>query len=43
MEAVEEIINVKDLVRAFNGIVESGELGSVMNDIIVQSKVEFNF
>ena len=42
MEAVEEIINVKDLVRAFNGIVESGELGSVMNDIIVQSKVEFN-
>ena len=43
MEAVEEIINVEDLVIAFNGIVESGELGSVMNDIIVQSKVEFNF
>ena len=43
MEAVEEIINVEDLVRAFNDIVESGELGNVMNEIIVQSKVEFNF
>lgn len=43
MEAVEEVINVNDLVGAFNDIVKSGELESVMNEIIVQSKMEFNY
>ena len=43
MEVVEEIINVKDLVNAFNEIVEAGELEGVMKDIILQSKIEFNF
>ena len=43
MEAVEEIINVDQLVNAFNYIVESGELESVMEEIILQSKVEFNY
>ena len=43
MEAVEEIINVKDLVSAFNDIIGSGDLERVMNEIIVQSKVEFNY
>lgn len=43
MDAVEEIINVDDLVHAFNGILQSGELESVMNEIILQSKVEFNY
>ncbi len=43
MDAVEEIINVECLVNVFNDIVESGELGSVMEEIILQSKVEFNY
>ena len=43
MDAVEEIINAEDLVNAFNEIVESGELESVMEEIILQSKAEFNY
>lgn len=43
MKAVEEIINVKDLVAAFDGVVKSGKLQSVMDEIVVQSKVEFNY
>ena len=43
MKAVEEIINVKDLVAAFDAVVRSGRLQSVMDEIVVQSKVEFNY
>jgi len=43
MDAVEEIINVEDLINAFNDIVESGRLGSLMSEIILQSKMEFNY
>ena len=43
MEAVEEIINTNDLVEAFNHVVESGRLGNVMNEIVTQSKMEFNY
>jgi len=43
MDAVEEVINVVDLVNAFNDILQSGELESVMDEIILQSKVEFNY
>ena len=43
MKAVEEVINVKDLVSAFDAVVKSGRLQSVMDEIVVQSKVEFNY
>ena len=43
MKAVEEVINVRDLVEAFNEVVESGQLQKVMDGIVVQSKVEFNY
>jgi hypothetical protein len=43
MKAVEEIIDVKDLMTAFDAVVESGGLQSVMDEIVVQSKVEFNY
>lgn len=43
MKAVEEIINVQDLVSAFDAVVKSGRLQSVMDEIVVQSKVEFNY
>jgi hypothetical protein len=43
MAAVEEIINVTDLILAFDTVVKSDQLQAVMNEIIVQSKVEFNY
>jgi len=43
MKAVEEIINVKDLVEAFTEVVSSGNLQDVMEEIVTQSKVEFNY
>lgn len=43
MKAVEEIINIKDLVTAFDAVVKSGRLQSVMDEIVIQSKVEFNY
>lgn len=43
MDAVEEIINVNYLVEAFESLVKNGQLRSIMNEIIEQSKVEFNY
>ncbi len=43
MNAIEEIINVDDLIQAFNDVVSSGRLREVMDEIVVQSKVEFNY
>ena len=43
MSAVEEIINVNDLVEAFKLLVKSDLLNDVMNEIVIQSKVEFNY
>lgn len=43
MNAIEEIINVTDLIYYFNEIIESDSLQEVMDEIIIQSKVEFNY
>jgi hypothetical protein len=43
MAAIEEIINIKDLANAFNDIVKSNQLQTVMDEIVIQSKMEFNF
>lgn len=43
MGSVEEIINISDLLNAFQDIVDRKQLADVMQDIIVQSKVEFNY
>jgi hypothetical protein len=43
MNAIEEIINVQDLIRAFDAVVSSGHLHQVMDEIVMQSKVEFNY
>lgn len=43
MKAIEEIINVKDLVEAFSEVLKSGSLQEVMDEIVIQSKVEFNY
>ena len=43
MKAIEEIINVKNLVEAFSEVVKSGSLQEVMDEIVIQGKVEFNY
>ena len=43
IRAVEEVINVADLVSAFDSVVQSGQLQYVMDEIVAQSKVEFNY
>jgi hypothetical protein len=43
MNAVEEIINVESLVQAFRNVVASGKVHEVMEEIVSQSKVEFNY
>lgn len=43
MRAVEEVINVQDLCDAFSEVVEAGLLHEVMQEIVLQSKVEFNY
>ncbi len=43
MKAVEEVINVTDLAKAFNDVIKSGQLQEVMDEIVAQSKVEFNY
>ena len=42
MEAVEEIINIPRLVLVFQGLVETGKLHDVMDEVILQSRVEFH-
>ncbi len=43
MKSIEEIINVEDLVAAFDSVVKSDQLQTVMDEIVIQSKVEFNY
>ena len=42
MEAVEEVINIPHLVEVFEGVVRTGKLQQVMDEIVLQSRVEFN-
>ncbi len=42
MEAVEEVINIPRLVEVFEGLVGSGKLPQIMDEIVLQSRVEFN-
>lgn len=43
MNSIEEIINIPKLTQCFYEIEQRGLLGEVLNEIILQSKVEFNF
>ena len=43
MRAVEEIINVDDLMTSFRAVMASGALVEVMDEIVQQSKLEFNY
>lgn len=43
MNAIEEIINVPQLSEYFNLLVKSGKIKQVMNEIITQAEMEFNW
>ena len=43
MNCIEEIINLSELTNRFNQCVEQGSLPQVMSEIILQSRVEFNY
>lgn len=43
MSVIEEIINIPQLKQIFNQVVEHDKLNDVINEIIIQSKVEFNY
>jgi len=43
MDCIEEVINIPILTERFDKTVLSGYLENVLNEIIIQSKVEFNY
>ena len=43
MKCVEDVVNIPALLDSFEHVISSGKLMSVMHEIIVQSKVEFNY
>lgn len=42
LESVEEVINIPDLMRRFEVIIERGNETAVIQEIILQSRIEFN-
>lgn len=43
MDAIEDVINIAALLRHFNTAVASGSLANIMQEIVVQSQLEFNY
>lgn len=43
IDCIEEIINIQELTERFKKAVELGYLDDILNEIIIQSKVEFNY
>lgn len=43
MQSIEEIINTEELLRRFYQIMQDNKIKEVIDEIILQSKVEFNF
>jgi len=43
MDCIEEVINIPTLNDRFNDAVKQGYLNKILNEVIIQSKVEFNF
>lgn len=42
MEAVEEVINIPELMKRFDEVIEKGKGKEVIEEIVLQSRVEFN-
>lgn len=43
MDCIEEVINIPTLTNRFNEVVKQGYLNNILDEIIIQSKVEFNY
>lgn len=43
MESIEEVINIPKLIEIFDKSVKKGNLEEILDEIIRQSKVEFNY
>lgn len=43
LSAIEEIINSQYLINVFKNLITIGKLPDIMDNIIQQSKVEFNY
>ena len=43
MACIEEVINIPMLNLRFNDAVKQGYLNNILDEIVVQSKVEFNY
>lgn len=42
MESIEEVINIPELMDRFNSVLQQGKGGAVIEEIVLQSRVEFN-
>jgi hypothetical protein len=43
MDSIEDVVNIPQLILYFNEAVKNGYLNDILNEILVQSKVEFNY
>ncbi len=43
MDCIEEVINIPTLINRFNDAVKQGYLNKILDEIVIQSKVEFNY
>ena len=43
MNCIEEIINIPKLLDCFSKVIERGDLSKILDEIILQSRVEFNY
>jgi len=42
MESIEEVINIPELMHRFNSVLEQSKGGAVIEEIVLQSRIEFN-
>jgi hypothetical protein len=43
MDSIEDVVNIPQLITFFNESVRLGYLNDILNEILIQSKVEYNF
>ena len=43
MESIEDVVNIQQLITYLNEVERKGHLNNILNEILIQSKVEFNY
>jgi hypothetical protein len=43
MESREDVVNIPQLITYFNEVDRMGFLNDILNEILIQSKIEFNY